>query len=465
MGGLLATLTFHGAAGTVTGSKMLLSTDDGYNVLVDCGMFQGLKALRELNWAPPPFDARAVRWVVLTHAHIDHTGWLPRLVKSGFRGTIFATPATAELCGIMLLDAAHLQEEDAEFLNKKGVSKHRPALPLFDEHDAKRALGLFETVDYLAWKPLSSRVKFRYTNAGHLLGSAMAEIIVSREGGDLRILFSGDVGRYDMPLNPDPAPPPACDVLVLESTYGDRIHSHESLYDQLAAVAKRTFDRGGVLLVPAFAVGRAQQVILILRELFAAGRLSRVPIHLDSPMAVDATRVYCKYPDEHPLPEEKLAGDGCVLYGPEVTMHRSQAESKKLNDLKGPGVIISSSGMLTGGRILHHLAQRAPDSRNTILMVGYQAEGTRGRALCDGAAYLRFHGEEVPVKAEVAELHGLSGHADMDELLRWTGPLAPPKTVFVNHGEPAAAANLAGRLKKERGWNTVVPVLHQSFTL
>lgn len=461
----MATLTFHGAAGTVTGSKMLLEAD-GYRVLIDCGMFQGLKSLRDLNWCPPPFEARSVRWVVLTHAHIDHTGWLPRLVKEGFQGTIYATPATCELAQLLLKDAAHLQEEDAQFLNKKRATKHAPALPLFDEHDARRALDRFQPVGYGRWMPLSSKMSFRYTNVGHLLGSAMVDVRLSpRPGDEPRLLFTGDVGRYDMPLNPDPAPPAPCDVLVMESTYGDRLHPKESLHDQLAEVASRTFGRGGVLLVPAFAVGRAQQVILILRELFLSGHLDRVPIHLDSPMAVDATRIYLKYPDEHPLPPDKLEGEECLLRGPEVTMHRTRDESKALNPFKGPGVIISSSGMMTGGRILHHLASRLPDPKNTILIVGYQAAGTRGRALCEGAPYLRFHGEEVPVKAEVAQIHGLSGHADADELLRWTGSLATPRTVFLTHGEPESADALAGRLRRERGWKTIVPELHQSFTL
>jgi metallo-beta-lactamase family protein len=460
-----ATITFHGAAGTVTGSKTLVDFE-GYKLLVDCGLFQGLKALRELNWAPPAFDPRAVRWVILTHAHIDHSGWLPRLVKSGFRGTIFGTPATAELAALLLRDSARLQEEDAEFLNEKQLSKHRPALPLYDGDDAERAIALLRTVRYGHWQHLTSRIAFRYTNAGHLLGSGLVEVRLTPRGGHPRtVLFSGDVGRYGMPLNPDPAPPPPCDVMVLESTYGDRSHSRESLHDQVATVARRTFDSGGILLVPAFAVGRAQQLILIFRELAAAGRIPRTEIHLDSPMAIDATEIYCRYPDEHPVPLEKLGGEGCVLFGPEVRMSRTREESKRLNRLDGPAIVVSSSGMMTGGRILHHLSRLLPDPRNTVLITGFQAAGTRGRALCEGARYLRIHGRDVAVGAEVAELHGLSGHADADELLRWTGALSSPRTVFLTHGEPDAAEALAKRLGAERGWNTIVPALHQSFVL
>lgn len=552
----MPSLTFHGAAGTVTGSKYLLEAR-GDRLLVDCGMFQGLKVLRELNWQPPPFDVRSLRWVVLTHAHIDHAGWLPRLHKSGFRGTIFATAATAELCELMLMDSARLQEEDADFLNRKGASRHKPALPLYDEKDAEQVLKLFETVPYERWKKLSPSLSFRFICAGHLLGSAMVEVrlanakgavlqsgwedeeaanrgplervasgdagepapsgagahageataahqvrvdagasgegVVEPESIDLSeatpgtvttatavlpapdpavlktpgfttILFSGDIGRFNAPLAPDPKPPVPCDVLIVESTYGNRPHHEGDVREALATIAERTFARRGILLVPSFAVGRAQQVMFVFRELFESGRLKRVPIHLDSPMAVDASKIYSEHRRELD-PSGEGPNRWGPLYGPEVVFHRSPAESKKLNTFEGPGVIISSSGMITGGRILHHLMRRLPDPRNTVLLVGYQAVGTRGRALAEGATYLRFHGEQVEVRAEVATLHGLSGHSDAAELMRWTQTLDRPRMIFLTHGEPDAALALAEQFDKERGWKATIPALHQSFEI
>jgi metallo-beta-lactamase family protein len=447
----MAEIGFYGGAGTVTGSRHLVTSGDE-RVLVDCGMYQGLKELRLRNWEPAPFDASSVPFVVLTHTHIDHAGMLPRLVKEGFGGAIICTPPTKELAELLLMDAAHLQEEDAEFLNRKGLSKHAPALPLFDRTDAERAIALFTTRPYGAWTDLPDRISFRFLNAGHLLGSAMVEMKIRENGAGTSILFSGDLGRFGVPLNPDPAPPPPTDYMLLESTYGDRLHCADSLFDQLERAVMQTIRRRGVMVIPAFAVGRSQQIIYVLNVLMERGRLPLLPIHLDSPMAVDATRIYSRYPADHEAKGELQARN--------LVLHRSVEESKALNDLGGPAILISSSGMLTGGRILHHLKRLLPDERNTVVLVGYQAAGTRGRALLEGAAHLRIHGEDVPVRARVEDLCGFSGHADAGEALRWLGQCErPPRKIYLTHGEPAAAAALAGKISKEKGWTAIVAEL------
>jgi metallo-beta-lactamase family protein len=438
---------FHGAAGTVTGSRHLVTAGDE-SALVDCGMYQGLKELRLRNWQPAPFDAAALPFVVLTHTHIDHIGMLPRLVKQGFHGSIVCTPATKDLAQLMLLDAAHLQEEDAEFLNRKRLSRHEPALPLFDTQDARNALELFVSRPYGEWTELGDRISFRFLNAGHLLGSALVEM----RAGEVTILFSGDLGRYGTPLTPDPDPPPASDYLVLESTYGNRVHGDEDVYVQVERAVKGALARRGILIAPAFAVGRAQQLIHVLRQLMDAGRLPPLPIHLDSPMASDATDIYRRYPGEHE------AGRSLASHG--VTLHRTVEESKALNAFRGPGILISSSGMLTGGRVLHHLKRLLPDARHTVLLTGFQAAGTRGRALLEGARTLRIHGEDVPVRATVIDLHGFSGHADVNEAMRWLAPLSEaPRGVFLTHGEPEASEAMAARITRDRGWKTIIPRL------
>jgi metallo-beta-lactamase family protein len=458
-------LGFHGAAGTVTGSRHLLETDRS-RVLVDAGMFQGLKELRELNWHPPAFKPASIDHVVLTHTHIDHSGYLPRLVRDGFRGPVHCTPATQELARLLLLDAAKLQEEDADYANKKGFSRHTPALPLFTGEDAEAALKLLSPVDYGSWIDLGDSLRARFHNAGHLLGSGMVEMRVEGEGRARTILFSGDVGGYDMPLHPDPDPPPACDALLIESTYGDRLHERTPLPDQLRVPLLETFERRGIVLVPAFAVGRAQQVVLLLGDMMKSGSLREVPIHLDSPMAVDATRIYASHLRDRNLDLGLVQGSASRLCPPSVRFHRSVEESRALNDLPGPRVIISASGMLTGGRVLHHLARLLPDENNLVLMVGYQAEGTRGRALLDGARTLRIHGNQVPVAARQVALHGLSGHGDSDELMRWLrSGGSRPKAVFVTHGEPQASSALAQRIQKELGARTFEPRLGAVFDL
>jgi metallo-beta-lactamase family protein len=477
-------LTFHGAAETVTGSKYLLETDGaagpgaagsggtgpggtgpGGTVLFDCGLFQGLKALRLMNWAPLAFDAQAVQAVVLTHAHIDHIGYLPRFVKQGFRGPAYCTPATEDLAEIMLLDAAKIQEGDAEYANRKGFSKHHPALPLFDADDAAQALRQLKAVRRGEWFQAAGPIWCRYHDAGHLLGSAMIEVEIRSAEKPLRILFSGDVGRYDAPLYHDPSPPPACDYLICESTYGNREHPHVNLLDELADAVTQAIRRGGVMLVPAFAVGRSQQLIYLLRVLIEQNRIPELPIFVDSPMAVDATSVYCAHAEDHDLSEGELTGAHCVLDGRNVHLARTVSESKAINQVPGPAVIIASSGMMTGGRILHHLKQRLPSERNTILLAGFMAEGTRGRLLEDGADRLRIHGGDVPARAAITKLSGMSGHAGHSELLRWLSPLAPPKRTFVTHGEKPSATALADELRTTRGWKTCVPRLGESFDL
>jgi metallo-beta-lactamase family protein len=469
----MADIAFHGAAGTVTGSRYLVTRRNGGDgderVLVDCGMYQGLKELRLKNWDPPPFDPADVPFVILTHTHIDHSGMLPRLVRQGFKGAIVSTPATYELARLLLMDAAKLQEEDAEFHNRMGTSKHSPALPLFDSGDAEKTLQRFTTRPYDAWTDVPDGIRFRFHNAGHLLGSAMVEMVIDgspgagaadgpANSGATTILFSGDLGRYDVPLNPDPDPPPAADYLVLESTYGDRTHPTDSLYDQVERVVKEALSRHGIVVIPAFAVGRAQQIIYVLNVLMEQGRLPTLPIHLDSPMAVEATRIYARHPAEQESHGELTARN--------VVCHKTVEESKALNSFQGPGILISSSGMLAGGRILHHLKRLLPDPRNSVVLVGYQAAGTRGRAMQEGAKTIRIHGEDVPVRARLEDLGGFSGHADVNEIVRWLRAMPkPPRTVFITHGEPEAAASLAKTITTTLGWKTHVPRLGEVVDL
>lgn len=460
----MAFLSFHGAAETVTGSKYLVESGQA-RILIDCGQFQGLKELRLRNWAPLPFSPASVDAVVLTHAHIDHTGYLPRLVRDGFRGPILCTEATADLTELLLLDAAKIQEEDAEFANRKGFSKHHPAMPLFDARDAARALKQLETRSMKQWFGVAGPIRAQYHDTGHLLGAAMIELEIAEEPRTIKLLFSGDVGRYSAPLYFDPSPPTACDYLVCESTYGNRDHSEENLLDALAQEVLAGIRRGGVILVAAFAIGRAQQLIYLLRLLIEQGKIPELPIFLDSPMAVDASNIYCKFMEQHDLSEGQIKGAECVLFGRNVHLARTPAESKRINATSGPAVIIASSGMMTGGRILHHLVQRLPDPRNTIFLGGYMAPGSRGRTLEEGKPFLRIHGRDVPVRSTVAKIPGLSGHAGRSELLRWLSPLPAPKHVYLTHGELESANSLADELRHTRQWQVTVPKMGERVTL
>jgi metallo-beta-lactamase family protein len=460
----VAFLTFLGAARTVTGSEYLVESGDE-RLLVDCGMFQGEKALRLRNWAEPPFDPKGVAHLVVTHTHLDHIGRIPRLVKAGFRGRILCTPPTRPLAEIVLRDAAHLQTEDAEYLNRKRLTKHEPALPLFDDGDVDQSLALFEEVPFHEAVTLSPRFGFSFRGAGHLLGAASVELQIREDGKPLRVLFSGDVGRFGSVLTPDPELAPDADYLLVESTYGNRAHDAVPVKEQLLGVLTRTFARGGLVLIPAFAVGRAQQMIFLMDQLVTEQRIRPFPIHVDSPMAVDATRIYESFPGEQRTSLSAIGG-GSVLHNRWVQFHRTRDESLALNSLKGPAVILSSSGMLTGGRILHHCRVRLPRPENTLLITGYQGAGTLGRALLEGAHTVRIHKSEVQVLAEVAELRGLSGHGDAGELVRWLGAIvAKPRGVFVTHGDEEPAQALAARLQAERAFAARVPTLGERVEL
>ncbi len=464
-------LTFFGAAGTVTGSRHLLEAA-GQRVLVDCGMFQGLKKLRRMNWDAPGFEPGFLDRVVLTHAHIDHTGYTPRLLQYGFQGPIHCTEPTAELVELMLMDSAHIQEEDAAWANKKGFSKHKHAEPLYTSYDALRALKLLKPEGYHKWLQLGPDLKMKFHNSGHILGAAFVEFRVKdgREDGvnpgESTLVFSGDVGRYGVPLHVDPDDLPACDTLIIESTYGNRQHDHHPVVEQIGKDFKWAVHKRGVVLIPSFAVGRTQLVGLILRHLMSDGDLAEVPIHIDSPMAIDATLIYSRHLYDENLDEDITADGRNRLFPTKVHLHRTVHESKQLNNLPGPRVIIAASGMMTGGRILHHLIRRLPDPHNLILLSGYQAVGTRGRALHEGADHLRIHGQNVPVGAKVASIQGLSSHADRDELMRWVGTAPqPPQRIFVVHGEKTQSEHLAGLLRQATGGDVTVPGLRDSFTV
>lgn len=453
---LSATLQFLGAAGTVTGSRHLVRAGDR-RILLDCGLFQGLKELRLRNWAEPPFDPRKLDAVVLSHAHLDHSGALPRLVRQGFHGPVYCTPATGDLLRILLPDAARLEEEAAERANRYGYSKHRPALPLFTADDALAVLDLVEHRRFGRPFAVTERVTALFRRAGHVLGAATVELQVD-SGSLVRLAYSGDLGRPDRPILHDPEPVPAADVLVLESTYGDRRHPPDG-GEALACVVREAAERGGALLVPAFALGRTQELLWWLERLEANGRIPSLPVYVDSPMALDVTEVYTRHREELDAETVGRAGSGGhLLAGARCRLARTPAESKALNELRGPVIIISASGMATGGRILHHLALRLPDPRTTVLLVGFQAAGTRGRLLRDGAREVRMLGQDVPVRARIETLDALSAHADREEALRWlAGFERPPRQTYLVHGEPPAAAALAGAIRERLEWRVRPP--------
>lgn len=451
----MASITFFGAAGTVTGSRFLLE-HEGSRVLVDCGLFQGRKELRERNWAPWPFDPKTVDAVVLTHAHIDHTGGLPRFVREGYRGPVYSTGGTKDLCGIMLPDSARIQEEEARYANKRGYSKHKPALPLYEEQDAFAALRLFETFGYDKLRPVAKGISVRFSRAGHILGSAICTFELV--GSNQRVVFTGDLGRYNAPILKDPEAVTSATTLIAESTYGDREHGDHDPESSLAEVVNDTVKRGGMLVVPAFAIGRTQDILYHLGKLERAKRIPELPIFVDSPMACDATPLYLAHSHEHDFEMRSIIDEGhSPLRTPGTRFVTSSKESKTINAVRGPGIIVSASGMATGGRVLHHLKQRLPDERCTVLFVGYQSEGTRGRRLLQGEKQVKILGELVDVKAKIMNITGFSAHADWHEMLRWMeGFTAPPKQTLLVHGEDTALEALRQRVAA-KGWPVAVP--------
>jgi metallo-beta-lactamase family protein len=440
-------LSFLGGAGTVTGSKFLVEAE-GRRILVDCGLFQGYKQLRERNWARFPVAPSSIDAVLLTHAHLDHSGYLPLLARNGFSGAVLCTHATLELCRLLLPDSGHLMEADARFANRHGFSKHKPALPLYDREDAERSLDLLAPRTFDERHPIVDGCTAIFRKAGHILGASSIEL----DCFGTRIAFSGDLGRYDDDIMAAPEPVPEADYLVVESTYGNRRHDRTAPQEALEQVIARTVRRGGSVVIPAFAVGRAQSLLYHLGQLRKAGRLD-VPVYLDSPMAVNASDIFCRHPHE-----TRLTGTECRETCGVATYTREVEESKRLDQDSMPKVIISASGMATGGRVLHHLKHYAPDRRNTILLAGFQAGGTRGAALQAGATEVKIHGEYIPVRAEVVSLGMFSAHADRDELLRWLGGFEkPPRTTFVTHGEPEASDTLRHEVKDRLGWAVRVP--------
>jgi metallo-beta-lactamase family protein len=448
----MRSLTFLGAAGTVTGSKHLLDTGT-HRVLVDCGLFQGLKELRLRNWQPLPIAATDIDAVILTHAHLDHCGYLPRLVAQGFKGRIFCTPGTRDLCTLVLPDSAHIQEEDARDANRYHYSKHHPALPLYTSDDAARALMQLQPVGYDRPVPVAPDVEVEFINAGHLLGSAYARV---RTGGTT-ILFGGDLGRYGRPVLPDPMPVSHADILLLESTYGDRLHDSDDDGSRLAAIVNDVFNRGGKLIIPSFAIGRVEEVIYWLKRLEDDRRIPVMPVFLDSPMAARALQFYAQRageldPDMRPA-ERRV----CTFCTSRMTTIASVQQSIDLVASRQPSIVIASSGMATGGRVLYHLASALPSEKNTVLFVGFQAAGTRGRALLEGAKTVRIKGRDVPVAATVAQLDSMSAHADANEIMRWLSHFEePPSMTCLVHGEPTALAALQRRLQTESKWPVMI---------
>ncbi|HEY0702249.1 MAG TPA: MBL fold metallo-hydrolase [Candidatus Acidoferrales bacterium] len=462
----MAKITFLGAAGTVTGSKYLIEAG-GKKLLVDCGLFQGAKELTQRNWNVLPVDIPSIDWVVVTHAHIDHTGYLPKLVKAGYKGPIYCDAATRELCQLLLLDSAHLQEEDAKFAAKMKYSSHPNPLPLYTTPDAQAALNQFKEIPRSDSFTISPEFSVRTHDAGHILGSCWLELTITENGKQMVIVFSGDVGRYDQPILNDPTPPSRADFLLCESTYGDRDHPAGSVADALADAINRVAKRGGAVVIPSFAVGRTQTLMWYLRQLDEAKRIPQIPVFVDSPMAIGVTDIYARHKEDHDLDfnQAEQQGNKDPLNLREVKMTRSVDDSKAINNVASC-IIISASGMATGGRILHHLVQRLPDAKNAVLLVGYQGEGTNGRALQDGAQFLRIHGQEVAVKAEIVTIDQLSAHAGRSELLRWlSGFTAAPRQTFLVHGEPIALESFRAAITTRMKWPVTVPAYLQSFDL
>ena len=455
----MAKLTFLGAAGCVTGSKYLVEAA-GKKLLVDCGLFQGTDDLKERNWNPLPVDPKTIDYLVLTHAHLDHTGWLPVLVRDGYNKTIYANPATIELTEILLQDSGHLQEEETQDAQKHKWSKHPQPRALYTSDEVEPVLRLLRPMPRNGGFDVSPEFHIESYDAGHILGSSSLELTIHENGKKTVMVFSGDIGRYDQPILNDPVPPVTkqIDVLLCESTYGDREHEAGEPLQVLGDIVNRVVKRGGSIVIPAFAIGRTQTFMYYLRQLENLQRVPRVPVYVDSPMALNATQLYLKHNEDHDLQfarDEQNGGDPLSVH--EFHLTRSVEESKGINNVKTPCIIISASGMVTGGRVLHHLAQRLGDARNCVILGGFQAEGTRGRALQEGAKTLSLYGQMVPVLAEIVEMGQLSAHAGKSELMRWlTGLQVPPQQVYLTHGEPAAAQSLQQAITEKFRWKAAV---------
>ncbi len=462
----MPSLTFLGATQTVTGSKYLLEAG-GDRLMIDCGLFQGHKELRLLNWNPLPVDPSSIHWVVLTHAHLDHTGYIPRLVREGFHGQILASAATVDLARLVLPDSGHLQEEDALYANKKGFSKHKPALPLYTHDEAVKSLELFRVADGSEPLEISPHFKLKFFRAGHILGARMVEVTATEGGKAVRVLFSGDIGRFPQLIIREPSIPDAADYLVCESTYGDRLHPTDDYQARLAQIVESTAARGGSVIIPSFAIGRTQELLYLFRILIGQNQMHDLPIHVDSPMAIDATDLYRKHREDHNLQTDEYEAGGHRLFAqPNVHFDRSVEESKALNECHYPTIIISASGMATGGRVLHHLARCLPDHRNTVLFVGFQAPGTRGQAIQSGAGAVKIHGQQIPVQAHVETIENLSGHADYREIIGWLEKFpSPPNKTFITHGELHAAQSLGAKITEGIGWKTEVPQYLETVSL
>ncbi|PYS86046.1 MAG: MBL fold metallo-hydrolase [Acidobacteria bacterium] len=466
----MARITFFGGVGTVTGSKYLIEQNDK-RILVDCGLFQGLKELRERNWLQPPFDPLSLDAIIITHAHIDHTGYLPRVVKLGYKGPIFTSRASADLLKILLPDSGRLQEEEADYRNRHQLTSHTPALPLYDENDARDVLKLLHPVPNNGVPiHVCEGVKASFLVAGHIMGASLVLLEIDGgkpDGTDLRFLFSGDLGHYDQPIVKDPAPPPACDYLMVESTYGDRLHGETSSEDQMAGIINQAIPRNGPILIPAFAVGRTQEVLYLLRDLEEKGRIPVLPVIVDSPMAAQTTQVYNRWHEEQDEEYTSiLARKQHPLRTGSMITASSREESKRVNEMRGTRIIISASGMMTGGRVLHHAMRILPDPNATVIFVGYQAAGTTGRRIQEGADEVRIMKNQVPVRCHVEKVEGFSAHADWKDVLRWLEGLpAAPKMVFTTHGEPVSAEAMAGHIREHFGWNVIVPQFEQVVEL
>lgn len=460
------TIQFLGAAQTVTGSKYLLQIDHK-KILVDAGLFQGLKELRLRNWDKFPIDPKEIDLVLITHAHIDHLGYLPRLVKEGYGGKIICTTATADLAEIMLKDAAKLQEEEALFAFKRGYSKHSKPEPLFNIGDAERVISQIESRATDKSFKIFDTVSIRFLSTGHILGAALIEITLTGKNQQKKIVFSGDIGRYSDPIMKEPVSVSETDILVVESTYGNRINPMGDVEGTIKKVVTETVERNGAIIIPAFAVGRTQTLIYYLHKMMKEGTIPQLPIYIDSPMAINVTGLYEKHSSQHKIKVERRGNDFVSIFdSPNIHFCQSRESSQELNDIQKSCIIISASGMCTGGRILHHMYHRLSRESDTFLFAGYQAMGTRGRDMLEGAKSIKLFGLEIPVRCHISVVNGLSAHADQQELLRWLGGFkSPPKYTFVTHGEPEIAKSFSKTINEKFGWQTVVPNYLESFSL